>query len=66
MTVGRIFGKIYIFVLGFFLKIGKTLVSHHDDPDVKDDPLTRFYVWFVPVICSVQFVKHCYCRTCAY
>ena len=47
MTVGRIFTKIYIFILVFFenRKNSGLTPGQNDDPDVKDDPMTQFHVW---------------------
>jgi len=73
MTVGRIFTKniyLYIFILGFFSKTGKTRVSHQVEimtrwPDVKDDPNDPLTQWtndpvpcLVPV--AVRLVANCY------
>jgi len=57
------FHKIYIFILGFFRKPEKKLWSHTGskwwpgDPDVKDDPLTRWPSDPVPCLDSRRRVN---------
>jgi len=57
MTVGRIFTKIYIFILGFFRKPENSGLTpgQNDDPDVKEDPLTRAFQFAIRID-SIRFV----------